>query len=421
MRTTDVGVPADTAGVTRRAFLQAGAGGLGALGLNLSAPAADAMTRVSGQDERAVILLLLVGGPSQLETFDPKPDAPAEVRGPFRSIATSVPGVRISEHLPKLARRMDRVTLIRSVHHADSPIHETGFQLLQTGRVGRPGEEAPHAGSVAAQVRGPRGDIPPFVVLPGPVGHTGVGISHGQGSGPLGPSFAPFFLDDDPASPRFDPLAAATRARRFLQEATGRPLGGATGNPFDLRSERPILRDAYGRNPFGQNCLLARRLVETGTRMVTVNMVSTVFHRVSWDCHGSRPFSTLDDYRRELLPTLDAAFSTLLDDLHRLGRLASTLVVAAGEFGRTPHLNAVGGRDHWPRVWSVALAGGGTRGGQVIGASDATASEPADRPVSLPELLATIHRGLGLDPGASIRLADHWSLQKLANELEEPA
>jgi hypothetical protein len=394
-------------GVTRREFLLGGggAGGLGALGLTLTGRAvAEASGRTA---DRAVIVLLLVGGPSQLETWDPKPEAPAEIRGPFRSIATSVPGVRINEHLPKLARRMDRITLIRSVHHDDAPIHEAGFQLLQTGRIGRPGEEAPHAGAWAARLLGASGGVPPFVVLPGPVGNTGVGISHGQGSGPLGPSCEPFVLDDDPASPRFDPAAAQDRARRFLQTSTGRPAGAPRRNPaFDLAGERDALRDTYGRNPFGQSCLLARRLVEAGARMVTVNMVPTVFHRVSWDCHGSRPFSTLDDYRRELLPALDAAFSALIDDLDRRGRLDSTLVVAAGEFGRTPRINASGGRDHWPGVWSVALAGGGTRGGLVVGSSDAIASAPADRPVTLPELHATIVRSLGLDPAGSIELAD---------------
>ena len=407
MRTLGDGDPKGAAGFTRREFLQVGVGAGSLAPLALAAGKAVARATPEQAGERAVILLLLVGGPSQLETWDPKPDAPAEVRGPFRSIATSVPGVRVNEFLPKLARRMDRLTLIRSVHHDDAPIHEAGFQLLQTGRVGRPGAEAPHAGSLAARVLGASGEAPPFVVLPSALGNTGVGISHGQGAGPLGPPFEPFLLDDDPAATAFDPGAARTRARRFVQTTTGRPLVTQTRNrAFDLSGEHDALRNAYGRNPFGQSCLLARRLVEAGSRLVAVNMVPTVFHQVSWDCHGARPFSTLDDYRRALLPTLDAAFSTLLDDLDRLGRLDSTLVVAAGEFGRTPRINASGGRDHWPGVWSVALAGGGTRGGQVIGSSDATASAPSDRPVPLTSLHATIVRGLGLDPSGSIELAD---------------
>jgi uncharacterized protein (DUF1501 family) len=142
---------------------------------------------------------------------------------------------------------------------------------------------------------------------------------------------------------------------------------------------------------------MARRLVEGGVRVVTVNMFETVFKRVTWDCHGSSPFSTLDDYARELLPTFDQAFAALIDDLERRGRLESTLVIAAGEFGRTPRINAAGGRDHWPGVWSVALAGGGVRGGQVVGASDEDAAAPADRPITPQDLLATIYHSLGID------------------------
>jgi uncharacterized protein (DUF1501 family) len=148
----------------------------------------------------------------------------------------------------------------------------------------------------------------------------------------------------------------------------------------------------------GQSCLLARRLVEAGVRVVTVNMFETVFNRVSWDCHGARPFSTLDDYANVLLPTLDLALSALLDDLDRRGLLESTLVVATGEFGRTPRLNPRGGRDHWPGVWSALLAGGGTGGGRLIGSRDAQGASPADRPVTPAELVATIYRSLGLDP-----------------------
>ncbi len=168
-------------------------------------------------------------------------------------------------------------------------------------------------------------------------------------------------------------------------------------NAFDLDDEGPGVRDAYGRTTFGQSCLLARRLVEAGVRLVTVNMFETVFNRVTWDCHGSSPFSTMDDYARELLPTFDQAFAALIDDLDQRGRLESTLVVAAGEFGRTPRINAAGGRDHWPGVWSVALAGGGVRGGQVVGASDDHAASPADRPVTPQNLLATIYHSLGID------------------------
>jgi uncharacterized protein (DUF1501 family) len=362
---------------TRRDFLRAG--GLGGLALALHGAG---FAATSLRDDRAVILLMLVGGPSQLDSFDPKPDAPAEIRGPFRSIATSVPGIRLCEHLPLLARRLDRVAIVRTLHHDAAPIHETGLQLVQTGRVFGPGEEHPHVGSRAAQRLGPRGCVPAFVAVPGPMGLTGANIPLGQTAGPLGRAFDPVFARGESTGP--GPLHAA----------------------LDLDAEPVAIRDAYGRTPFGASCLQARRLVEAGARMVAVNMFETVFGSVSWDCHGWAPFSTLDDYATTVLPTFDRAYAALLDDLDRLGRLGSTLVVATGEFGRTPRLNEAGGRDHWPSVWSALLAGGGVRGGRTIGASDAHAAEPADRPVAPAELVATLAHGLGLPPEDDTRMVD---------------
>lgn len=408
MITIGRGTSTTCAGLTRRDFLRVGGVGLGSLGTGLSLGNLQARGADRSAGEQSVILLLLVGGPSQLETWDPKPDAPAEIRGPFRSIATRIPGVRISEHLPLMAQRLDQAALIRSVFHDSAPIHETGQQLLQTGQLCRPGEEAPHIGAVAARLLGARNSLPPFMTLPRAIGNTGVQIPHGQTAGSLGSAFEPFHLDDDPASPSFDARGVMDRARRFLDQAvrqTGEgealalaaePLLAPAHDAFRLDLEREALRDAYGRNTFGQSCLLARRLVERGVRMVTVNMFETVFNRVTWDCHGASPFSTLDDYARELLPTLDWALSALLDDLRGRGLLESTLVVATGEFGRTPRINATGGRDHWPGVWSALVAGGGTRGGQVIGSSDAQAAAPETRPVTPQELLATMSRSLGL-------------------------
>jgi uncharacterized protein (DUF1501 family) len=352
------------AGLSRRNFLRAGGLALASCGVALPAGYARSSDRFATQ--HSVILLLLVGGPSQLETFDPKPDAPAEIRGPFRSIATRVPEIRVSEHLPQLAARMDRVTLVRSVHHDAAPIHETGYQLLQTGRLCQHGEEFPHIGSVVAQYDSGSSHRSASVILPGPIASTGVDVYHGQSASILGATFNPVYL----------------------------PPTVAIGDVVD---EPDRIREAYGHNGLGRSCLVARRLVESGVRVVTVNMYDTVFGRVSWDCHGSTPFSTFDDYAREVLPTFDRAFGALLDDLERSGRLGTTLVVAAGEIGRTPQINASGGRDHWPGVWSVVLAGGGIRGGQIVGASDHHAAEPADRPVTLPDLLATIYHGLGID------------------------
>jgi len=396
-------------GVTRRDFLRVGGLGLGSLGM--CALDVGALAAVETNRERSVIVLLLVGGPSQLETWDPKPDAPSEVRGPFGSIATRCSGVRITEHLPRLALRMDRLALVRSVYHDAAPIHETGQQLLQTGRLCRGGEEHPNIGSVIARLKGARHGLPPFAILPGPIANTGVDIPHGQTAGWLGAAYHPFHLNADPAASDFDPGKASDRARMFLDDtaerepsdgpalsrATSALLSAPARNAFDLADESERVRDAYGPTTFGQSCLLARRLVESGVRLVTVNMFETVFNRVTWDCHGAAPFSTIDDYARELLPAFDQAFAALIDDLEQRGRLESTLVIAAGEFGRTPRINAAGGRDHWPGVWSVALAGGGVRGGQVVGASDEHAASPFDRPVTPQDLMATIYHSLGID------------------------
>jgi uncharacterized protein (DUF1501 family) len=421
MITVGQGRSRNCSGVTRRDFLRGGVLGLGSLGLGVLDR--DALAGDETNRDRSVIVLLLVGGPSQLETWDPKPDAPSDVRGPFRSIATCCPGVRISEHLPRLASRMDRVALVRSLHHDAAPIHETGQQLLQTGRLCRAGDEHPHVGSVVGRLKGARRGLPPFAILPGPIANTGVDIPHGQSAGWLGNAYNPFHLNADPAASHFDARTALDRARSFLDEAVRRdPTGGlalsrATDSlltaparsAFDLDDEGPGVRNAYGRTTFGQSCLLARRLVEAGVRLVTVNMFETVFNRVTWDCHGSSPFSTMDDYARELLPTFDQAFASLIDDLDQRGRLESTLVVAAGEFGRTPRINAAGGRDHWPGVWSVALAGGGVQGGQVVGASDEHAAAPADRPVTPQNLLATIYHSLGIESTQHLARPDNES------------
>ncbi len=433
MITISQGLLRTCTGVSRRDFLRVGGVGLGSLGLSLAD--LNALATTHGRRDRAVILLMLVGGPSQLETWDPKPDAPREIRGPFGSIATRVPGVRISEHLPRLAARTDRLALVRSVHHEAAPIHETGHQLLQTGRLCRPGEEHPHIGAVAARLLETKSPLPPFVILPGPIENTGVQVPHGQSAGWLGAAYEPFQLVGDPASPGWDPRSTLDRALRFLDRAASQ--GGAPGEAlttaaglllgrsmttgFQLAEEREALRDAYGRNTFGQSCLLARRLVEAGVRLVTVNMFETVFNKVTWDCHGSAPFSTLDDYSGHLLPTLDQALSALLDDLEARGLLDSTMVVATGEFGRTPKLNAAGGRDHWPGVWSALLAGGGVRGGQVLGASDRHAEAPASRPVSPQELLATMYHSLGISPDQYLRTdaGESFALVDDARPIEE--
>ena len=317
---------------------------------------------------------MLIGGPSQLETWDPKPNAPANVRGPFRPMATSVPGIQISEHLPRMASLAHRYAIIRSVHHDAPPIHETGLQLLQTGRLSSTNAEAPHFGAVLAHQRG---GIAPFVILPSRLGNTGINISHGQGAGSLGAAHEP---------------QVETHFTHQLPQAE---------------------RERYGKTAFGDACLRSRQLVERGTRCVVVNMFDTVYDRITWDCHADRHClaSTLDDYRRTLCPTFDRACATLLDDLQQRGLLDETLVVAMGEFGRTPYLNAQGGRDHWPRCWSIVMAGGGVRGGQVIGASDRLGAEPVQRPVACAEVVASIYYAMGVPN--STRLVDAAPVREL--------
>src|SRR5262245_19365966 len=408
--------PKTCGGLSRRDFLRAGSLGAGAVGLSLT----DLQAATPAKGDVNCILLFLVGAPSQLDTWDLKPAAPSNVRGPFKPIRTSVPGVEIGEHFPLMAQVAHRYAILRSVHHNAAPIHETGHQMMQTGHLFRGGREHPHYGSVVSHVRGPRpGGLPPFVVLPGPIGNPGVSVSHGQRAGYLRAKHDPLFLRApgglDPARLRtrkelLDAVDAAQRAfdvtedSRSHEKAFHLLFSERAKKAFDLAAEKPQLRARYGRNTFGQSCLLARRLIEHGVRLVTVNMFDTVFNEVTWDCHadGGSLAVNLDDYRDTLCPMFDAAYTALLEDLHDRGLLGNTLVLAMGEFGRTPQLNPRGGRDHWPGVWSVLFAGAGVRGGQVVGASDKVGGEPRDRPVTPAGVAATVYRGLGIDPGVRL-------------------
>ncbi len=330
--------------LSRREFLRAGAATAVAAATPLSLRAAPTATA------DACIVLMLTGGPSQLDTFDPKPNAPSDVRGPFQPIRTAVPGLHLTELFPKMAAMADKFSLIRSLHHTAAPIHETGFQLLNTGHLFRDGPEWPCVGSVTHSVL--RQPNRPFRIPSDPV-NTGVQVSHGQGHG---------FLSWESA-------------------------------PIDLKGGR-----------FDENCRIAAGLVEKGASFVTVNMFTTVFDAPSWDCHADRGSLACDlgDYRDTVAPTFDVAFTALLTDLDRRGLLDRTLVVAVGEFGRTPQPNANGGRDHWPGCWTAILAGGGVQGGRVVGSSDAIAGEPKDRPVTPAELVATIYHALGIPSDATI-------------------
>lgn len=293
------------------------------------------------------ILLVLVGGPSQVDTWDPKPGSP------FRPIRTNVPGIEISELFPRMAQHANKYSLIRSVHSDAPPVHDIGHQVIQTGCEFPRDEELPHIGCVVSKALGSRP-----VLLPGPIGETGGNMSHGQGAGKLGAAYEP-----------------------------------RIGHPFEIAKP-----DRYGDNPFGEHCFAAARLIEAGARFVTVNMFPTVFDQPTWDIHGYAPFSTVESLRDVVAPMFDQAYSGLLDDLNASGLLDETMVVAIGEFGRSPTLNASGGRDHWTGCWTALAGGGPLKRGEVIGTSDETGAFPKDRPVTPAEVLATIYIGLGVEP-----------------------
>jgi hypothetical protein len=435
-------------GVTRRDFLHAGS--LAFLGL--STPQffrLKAMGAVRPDKDISCIQLMLVGGPSQLDTWDMKPDAPASIRGPFKPIKTNVSGIEISEIFPRMAKHADKFALLRSMYHTAAAVHDTGCQMMQTGRLFQGGLESPNFGSVLRYEKGARGDMPPNVLVPYTIGQLGGNLPHGDTAGFLGKGYDPFVLNADPSDPNFkvpdllppDYISAVRVDRRrswrqvvdqsvqyFEETNQDSKLMDATFNQaytlmtsakareaFELSQESEEVRKRYGMNRFGQGCLLARRLVERGVRFVTLNMFETVFNDITWDIHGSAPFSPISCYSDLVGPMFDNAYSSLLEDLSRIGLLETTLVMATGEFGRTPRINPAGGRDHWPQCWTVVLAGGGIKGGQAVGSSDVIGAAPQDRPVMPAHLAATVYKCLGVPidtelktpQGRVVRLVDH--------------
>lgn len=416
-------------GLSRRDFLHAGT--IAPLGLTLPAfQRARAAAAVQDNDVNC-IMLFLVGGPSQIDTFDPKPKAPAEVRGPFQPIPTNVTGTQVSEILPKLARHADKFSLIRSVYHTAAAVHDTGHQMMQTGRLFTGGVEHPHVGCALGYLKGGRGELPAHVLLPKPIGRTGGNLPHGHTAGYLGKPYDPFILNADPNAPNFkvpdllppDYITGVRAERRqrlreavdgatevFERNAAARQLdenfhlayklmsSAKARDAFALEKEPDKVKDRYGRTRFGQSCLMARRLIEAGVRFVTVNMFETVFDEVTWDIHGSKPFTDIVQMSKEVAPNFDQAYTALLEDLGERGLLSNTMVVALGEFGRTPKVNPAGGRDHHPGVWTILMGGGPIRGGMVVGESDELGYAPKSRPVTPGEVAATIYKGLGLDP-----------------------
>lgn len=416
-------------GMSRRDFLHAGA--LSMMGAGLTLPMlyqAKAMGAVP-KDKNA-IFLFLVGGPSQLDTFDPKPDAPSEIRGPYKAIRTKSPDIQVTEIFPNLAKQADKFSIVRGMYHKATGVHDTGHQMMQTGRLFLNALEQPNAGCVYGYLKGSRNDLPPHVMMPKPIGPTGGNMPHGQSAGFLGKAFDPFTLNADPNAPDFkvpdmlppDYISSMRLDRRQkLRDMVDKSVAALEENPdarllddsfqkayalmssenareaFDISKEPDALRDKYGRNKFGQSCLLSRRLIERGVRFCTVNMFETVFNEITWDIHGSAPFSPIECYSDLVGPMFDRGYSALLEDLSERGLLEDTLVIATGEFGRTPKINPAGGRDHWPQAWSMLMAGGGVQGGRVIGKTDKIGAYPEERPTTPSEVVATIYHSLGID------------------------
>ncbi len=429
-------------GPTRREAIRAGAlamTGLAMPDLFRGRAMASGLTAMGPGFGRAksCLLIFMWGGPSQLDTWDPKPDAPAQIRGQFGTIATKVPGVRISEHFPRLAAQTHRLAIIRSMTH-DDPAHLSSAHRLLTGHLApRPYSDAappspqdwPHLGSIVAKLHPTRGSLPSAVTMPWTVAHPAApgGRAPGQNAGWLGKAFDPLAIEGDPNVAGFEvggmtlpagvSLDRMTSRRGLLEEIgssglEGRGPGAWSGyqgraldslvsaearGAFQIEREDPKLRDTYGRNIHGQCLMLGRRLIEAGVPLVTVNWHND--GQNFWDTHGDN----FNQLKNRLMPPADQGFSALLDDMDGRGLLDETLVVWVGEFGRTPKTTLGGsGREHWPRCYSAVMAGGGVRGGQVYGSSDRWAAFPASNPVSPDDLGATMLHALGINPAQEV-------------------
>jgi hypothetical protein len=424
-------------GVTRREILRVG--GLGALGLTLPAwqqAEAAGIVRQAAAKAKSVILIFNCGAPSHIDLWDLKPDAPDDVRGPYKPIATNVDGIRIGELLPELAKRADMYSIVRTVSHKQSS-HNAGMYWTITGKpypqdstiINPARSDHPSFGTLTgwlARKEGYRGAIPPYVITPAPHCDSTVYLTPGQYGSQLGPEYDPFVLNSDPNKKDFkvpnldlSPGVTVSRMekRRGLLESVDQALrdyentsiDGLDGvqqkafslvtssevrKAFDLTQEPDNVRDRYGRHTWGQSHLLARRLVEAGSKFVTtVNGQSII-----WDTHKDN-FNLL---KNRLVPPMERAFVALLDDLKDRGLFDSTLVVWMGDFGRTPKINRDTGRDHWPPCNSIVLAGGGIRGGTVVGSSDRLGAYPDTRPTTPADIHATVFKLLGYDPHATM-------------------
>ncbi len=418
-------LPRNCEGVGRRDFLQVGLGALGGLGLSeLLALKARAASGTASRSDVRCILIWLDGGPSHYETFDPKPDAPAEIRGEFKSIPTTVPGVHFSEMMPKLAQTFDRFTVVRSIAHRQNN-HGAGNHYLMTGRptpvpvgCGAFVTFHPSYGSVVSQFRGADHGLPAYVSTPR--------MSRSGGPNFLGAKHAPFIIGDDPnregfrvrdvslpkdiaegrAKGRAALRASLDNLKRMTDKAADDPavafdqhyaqgydlIGSAEAQAaFDIERESEKVRESYGRNDFGQRLLMARRLTEVGVPFVTV-------YYGGWDDHRG----LFENFKKGKAERVDTGVSALLQDLHERGTLDNTMVLLLGEFGRTPKINKDAGRDHWSFAMSVLMAGAGIPGGQVVGATDVKGYYASENVYAPEDFAASLYTKMGIDPATTL-------------------
>ena len=424
--------------IPRRQWLKSAAGGLtGAVGLGALGEnrlIGETITPTGAARAKSVILIFNCGAPSHIDLWDPKPNAPSNIRGTFQPIDTTVPGLQVTELLPRMAKHADKLAVVRTLHHSHGG-HNSGMHWSIVGRpyridstlINPSPTDYPSFGTLIgwlAQRGGYSLPLPPYVITPYPHCDSLLYITPGQYGGCLGSRYDPFVLNADPNAKNFQvrdmgsvegvsgERVAQRRALWSQLESHGPGMAtnaaadlsvnhakafdlmmSATGSQaFDLSREPDAVRDRYGRHPWGQSHLLARRLVEAGVKIVTtVNGPS-----ITWDTHKQNDKNLKD----RLVPPMEQAYATLLEDLSERGLLDSTLVVWMGDFGRTPIINGEGGRDHWPQCYSMVLAGGGIRGGQVVGESDKTGGYPLARAVKPADIHATIFSALGYDSHA---------------------
>jgi hypothetical protein len=426
-------------GLTRREWLRVG--GLGLAGLSLPALL---QAKTQAAKAKSCIVLFLAGGPPQHETWDPKPDAPAEIRGPFKPIPSSVPGLHVGELMPRIARLADKVCVLRAMSTGDNAHSSSGYYMLtgqphrpkgvENARPGAP-NDWPCLGAMVKRLLPGKGAMPTAITLPEHQWNDGNIPWPGQDGGFLGRAADPWLIHCDPSERDFRVPALSMSEevsphrfdeRRGLLGQVNRHLEGVdrsnavsrfdewstqafdllrspqAGRAFDLTQEPTRVRERYGMHRFSQSMLLARRLVEARVPLIQINWTrhkdKKAPNQGGWDTHGAHA----ESLKNWLMPPMDQAYSALLEDLAERGLLDETLVVWMGEFGRTPRFNAGGGRDHWGSVFSIALAGGGVRGGQVIGSSDSQGAQPRDGRAEPPDLLATIFHALGISTDAEI-------------------